>query len=266
MSGPTPQDVLEALKLCETPLAEAVGEGWPQIEPRYRERLAQLEHGTGPAAMLAAAEIAELFAPYEKARVLLHEAVARQTETGQVLLGLGDVADQLQFEPGVGARFREAALASERTRHVLASGPTKAKSLKFANLDFDFGNLSELVAGLIVTTVKDITTQTDVLLVVAGVLLILKALYKATTVALDEREATVFYGFARVAEKKLAKERAILAGANKVRAEVHLKPLDLTDLRNALFKLEQIKAIKSIQGEDGVWRIVESHNVPARKQ
>ena len=265
MAGPTPQDILEALKAHEADLSESVGEEWPQIEPRYRELRVRLEQSTGPIAMLAAADVAELFAPYEKARILLREAVARQTETGQVLLGLGDVADQLQFGPAVGARFREAALATERTRYVLASGPTKAKSLKFANLDFDFGNLSELVAGLIVTTVKDITTQTDVLLVVAAGRLILKALYKATTVALDEREATVFYGFAQVAEEKLAKERAILAGTNKVRAEVHLKPLDLTDLRNALFKLEQIKAIKSVQGEDGIWRIVEGHNVPERK-
>ena len=143
-------------------------------------------------------------------------------------------------------------------RYIWQSGPTKATSLKLGNLRFEFGAFSDLVTGVIIAISKDVLGEADVILKAAGVLLLIRSFYGATAIQLDEREATVFCGFAKAGRE--AKEKAILAYTNRVRDAVSLKPLDKQELGNALYKLAEIKSIEKMKGMPGRWRIVEQHH------
>jgi len=265
MSTLSPAHVLTALASAESEWPALVGAEWPQIETRYRDLRAQLERATGPAQMRAAAEVVQLFAPYAAARERLSAAIAAQTEAGKVLFALADIADQLGLDPTVSAQFKEAAQPGSQQRFVWQSSPTKATSLKLENvvLSFELGAFSEFVLGLIVTATKDVLGETNAILQAAGVLLMVASLYKATAVKLDEREATVFCGFAKAPRKPDGgvKEEVILAHANAVRHTVSLKPLDMEELGNALYKLAEIKSVERVAGQAGTWRIIEKHNV-----
>ena len=261
----SPADVLAALNIAEADLIALVGADWPKLEAQYRDLHARLEGDAGPAQMLAAAEMTQLFAPYDAARERLNDAIAAQTEAGKVLLALADIADQLGLDPAVSAQFKEAAQPGSQQRFVWPSSPTQATSLKLENvaLSFELGAFSEFVLGLIVTATKDVLGGTNVILQAAGVLLMIASLYKATAVKLDEREATVFCGFAKAPRKPDGgvKEEVILAHANAVRHTVSLKPLDMEELGNALYKLAEIKSVERVAGQAGTWRIIETHNV-----
>jgi hypothetical protein len=241
-----------------------VGNEWPKFEPPYRELRARLENSTGPAQMLVATEVVDLFAPHAAAHQHLMEAIAQQTEVGALLLGLADIAEQLNLAPPVSAHFKEAAQpGAQAQRFIWQSSPTKATSLKLGNLSFEFGAFSELITGVIATTSKGVLGEADVILKAAGVLLIISSLYKATAVKLDEREATVFCGFAKAPRKSDGgvKEEVILAHTNAVRHTVSLMPLDMEKLGNALYKLAEIKSVERVAGHAGTWRIIENHNV-----
>ncbi len=261
MSNLSPADVLAALNIAEADLIALVGADWPKLEAQYRDLRARLEGDAGPAQMLAAAEVVELFAPFDAARERLNDALAAQTDAGAVLLGLADVAEQLGLDSAVSALFKDAAQSGGPHRLILQKSPTQAKSLKLGNLSFDFGDLAELVTGLIATTHTEIIGQTSYILLAAGVLLILRALYKVTAVKLDEREATVFWGFAQAAQNGEAAETAILAQANTARAEVGLEALEPLELKNALHKLAEIKSVARAEGKAETWRVIEKHNV-----
>ena len=265
MSGLSATDVLAALRLCEADLINVIGRDWAQLEPQYRQLFKRLESSAGPMQMLAAAEVVELFAPFDAARERLNDAIAAQSEGGKVLLALADIADQLGLDPAVSAQFKEAAQPGNRQRFVWQSSPTQATSLKLENvaLSFELGAFSEFVLGLIVTATKDVLGGTNVILQAAGVLLMIASLYKATAVKLDEREATVFCGFAKAPRKPDGgvKEEVILAHANAVRRTVSLKPLDMEEMGNALYKLAEIKSVERVAGQAGTWRIIEKHRV-----
>jgi hypothetical protein len=209
--------------------------------------------------MLAAAGIIEMFAPYSAAREKLKEAITVETEIGHILLGLTTIADQLNLDPVVSMQFKVAARPLNDERFIWQSRPTKATSVKLGNLTFEFGQLAELIIGLVTTISKDVMGEANLILKAAGVLLLISNIYKATVVKLDEREATVFYGFTKVGPE--AEEEAILTQTNQVRRAASLKPLNRRELRNALYKLAEIKSVVRVEDSKKRWRIIEHHNV-----
>ena len=268
MANLSAADVLAALRLCEADLIGFTGDKWPRIEPRYRELFDRLANSTGPTQMLAAAEIVDFFAPFNAARERLNAAIAAQSEAGRVLIGLADMADQLSLGSPVGAQFRAAAQPGGRQRFVWQSSPTKATSLKIENviLTFEVGAFADFVLGIVITATKDVLGDARSILQAAGLLAILAGLYKATTIKMDEREATVFCGCARAPHGPDGgvPEEVILAHANAVRHGASLKPLDREELGNALYKLAEIKSVARVEAQTGTWRIIEQHNVKPR--
>ena len=260
MSTLSPEHVLSAVADAEGEWPVLVGEQWPKIEPQYRDLRYQLENTTGPTQMRAAAELVQILAPYAAARERLNEAIAAQTEAGAMAFQLADLAKRLGLDPDVSEQIRNAAQPSSSQRFIWQPSPTKATSLKLANVvvSFDFGMFSEFLVGLITTSIKDVIGEANGVLKAAGALLMIASLYKAAAIKLDEREATVFYGFAQAGCE--AKESVILANTNRVRQTVSLKPLDKQELGNALQKLGEIRGIKRVKGKSDLWRIIENHN------
>src|SRR6185369_2515394 len=139
--------------------------------------------------------------------------------------------------------------------------------LENAVIEFEPGATMEFLAGLITTAAKDTLGAPSVVLQAMGFLLMVSSLYKATTIQLDEDEATVFCGFARASQRGDVgvKEEVILAHANLVRHAVSLKPLDAQECGNALYKLAEIRSVERVAGQVDTWRIIERHTVQKRK-
>jgi hypothetical protein len=205
----------------------------------------------------------QLLAPYAPARERLNDAIAAQTKVGEILFNLADLADQLGLDPTVSRQFREAAQPGSSQRFIWQSSPTKAISLKLGNFSFEFGALSEFVTGVIATASKDVLGEANLILRAAGVLMLIRSLYAATAIKLDEREATVFGGFVTATKKAGdgVTEKVILAHTNKVRHSVRLQPLDRQELGNALYKLSEIKSVERVEGTTDMWRIIEKHHL-----
>ena len=261
----SPVNVLIALSSLEHEWPVLVGAGWPNIEAQYRDLRARLESTTGSAQMLVAADLVQLLSPFVAARERLNTAIAATTEEGSILVRLAVLADQLGLDPSVGSKFRQAAQLENSQRFIWQSSSTKATSLKLENvrLSFELGAFTEFLIGVITTTTNDVLGEANLILKAMGVLLVLTSLYKATAIKLDEREATVFCGFAKAPTRKDGgvKENVILKHANAVRREVSLKPLDRQELGNALHKLAEIKSIERVSDQPLIWRIVEKYDL-----
>jgi hypothetical protein len=220
--------------------------------------------------MRTAADLIQLFAPYAPARERLSAAITGETEEGCILLSLADLADQLGLDARVRAQFKEAAQPERSQRYIWQSRPTNATSLKLENviLRFEPSAFSEFLIGLLTTATKDVLGEPNVIFKAMGVLLLIASLYKAASIKLDEREATVFCGLARASMKDGSgvKEKQILEQTNAIRREVSLKALDKQELGNALHKLAEIKTIERVAGQRGHWRIVEKHDLKHGRQ
>jgi hypothetical protein len=270
MSTLSPAHVLSALARVEHDWPALVGKEWPTIESQYRELRSRLECTTGPDQMRAAADLIQLFAPYAAARERLSAAITRETEEGSILLSLADLADQLGLDPSVSAQFKEAAQPEMSQRYIWQSSPTNATSLKLENviLRFEPSAFSEFLISLLTTAMKDVLGEPNVVFKAMGVLLLIASLYKAASIKLDEREATVFCGLARASRKDGSgvKEKQILEQTNAIRREVGLKALDKQELSNALHKLAEIKTIERVAGQHRNWRIVEKYDLKHGRQ
>ena len=259
MSTISPEQILSAIADAEDEWPVLVGKPWPKIEPQYRVLRHQLEKTTGAAQMRIAADLVQLLSPFAAARDRLNDAIAAKTDAGAMVFLLADLAIQLGLDPAVGDQIRNAAQPSTSNRFIWQSGPTKATSLKLANavIGFEFGMFSEFLAGLITTSIKGVIGEANGILKAAGVLMMIASLYKAVTIKFDEREATVFYGFAQAGRE--ANEDLILAHTNRVRQSVSLKPLKKQELGNALNKLAEIRSIERVGNLTDRWHIVEDH-------
>jgi hypothetical protein len=255
----SPENILGALGAIENELIALVGGAWPELEPRYRDLRKALDDRERK--WLASVEIIELFSPYDAARERLNRALLMQDPLACILLGLATIADQLQLDS---TAVVDAAQLDSGTRRIIMNGPDKARSIKLGNIDFDFGEMGPLVAGII-TTVHQIMGGVGAkpyVLAAAGVLLSASSLYKAMNIELSERDATVFYGFTQAAgEDKTAVEADIREKANAAREEIGLKPLDEADVKNALRKLAELKGVARAEEKAATWRIIEKYRV-----
>ena len=257
----SPENVFAALLSIESALPDLVGSMWSQIQPQYHTLRTQLECTTELLQMRAAAELVELLSPYAAARKRLHDALVAQTKAGAIMLALANLAKQIGLDSTVTKQLQNVAPTSSSQRFIWQSTPTKATSFKLGNviISFEFDVFSEFIAGLITTSIKDVIGEANGVLRAAGALLIIASLYKATTIKLDEPEATVFYGFAQAGQE--ARMHLISTHTNRVRKTLGLKALKKKELCSALHKLAEFRIIERRKGTTDVWRIIEDHKI-----
>ncbi|MCU7937098.1 MAG: hypothetical protein KZQ99_19880 [Candidatus Thiodiazotropha sp. (ex Dulcina madagascariensis)] len=236
---------------------------WEQISTEFEDTQLQLKSSQDEVRkMRLAAKLVGLLAPHEAARRRLQEALQALDVRRATLLAVAELAEQVGHETAVAAALRQAASQPNRgeTRLVIVSaGGTQAKSIKLGNLRLDYGAAAEFAAGVL-AMIHSIVSDETPLLLAAGALLLLRGLEKMTTVGLSEREATVFWGCAQASdEEKMAKENKILWHANRERARVGLKPLTVSELKNALFNLAQLRCVQRNPELDGIWQIREHY-------
>jgi hypothetical protein len=150
--------------------------------------------------------------------------------------------------------------AGERRILFLKAVGEPAKSVKLANLEFDFGALSLAAAGILgaVATLADPTTSG--LALGAAVLLILHELYQTMEREVSVDDASVYWGLVQAGgAARQADLSAILTATNKARGDARLEPLTQKEVYSALGSLERLKAIALVDETSDVWRILEEH-------
>jgi hypothetical protein len=259
-----PEDILTVLTEIKEELPSLVGpDYWPEISESFYLKLDQLQHSTDELEYLQTSnELVNLIAHYPEARQRLQMAIQRLDLHHNILADLVSIAEQLALDADSVNKLRlEAAkLTESQVRLVIMKvGTEKAKSIKLKNLEFDFGEMTEIAVGII-TTSNQIFGETNYLLVAAGILLIARAIIKAMTVEISEQEASVFWGFVQACdENKEANLLNILEHTNEERKKVGLEPLTENQIRNALYKLSSIESVEAIDHKSDTWRIIEKY-------
>lgn len=263
------KNILAALNSIQSELPSLVGiDDWVKISDIFSRKLDQLRHSNEDIErQQLSANLIGMLAPYDDARERLKAAIlaeSKQEDLYSSIIGdLASVAEQMGLK-GVRAKLGAEGLqsSSEQVRLMLMKeGFNKVKSIKLKNLTFDFSEMSELAAGIF-ATVSKILGDTHPILMAAGVLLIVRCFYKAMTVEIAEREASVFWGFIQACKKgKTASETAIIENTNKERVRVGLETLTSDQVKNALYKLASIKSVTPIRDKPKTWYIIENYKI-----
>lgn len=263
------RNILAALNNIEDELPSLVGpDAWVKISDIFNKKLDQLRGSNEELEQQQlSAHLIGLLAPYDDARERLKAAIfteAKQEDLySSIMVDLASLAEQMGLQ-GVRAKLDAEALksSSEQIRVVfIKEGFDKVKSIKLKNITFDFGQMSELAGGILAASSK-ILGDTHPILMAAGVLLIVRSLYKAVVVQIGGREASVFWGFIQACDKeKTASEAAIIKYTNKERERTGLEHLTSNQVKNALHKLASLRSVTVVGEKPATWRIIERYKI-----
>jgi hypothetical protein len=267
----TPEQLALILQELEPELPDLVGQpAWAAIAPTWTEKLQQLQaSGDEIEQMRLAAELRTLLAAHAPARERLRTATGGISQYQQLLASLADLAGQLNGDPAEIEQLREAAALHSHiaeTRMIILKGVgQKAKSIKWQNLEFDFGEASDKasIAAGVLTSLSAITTpDKGYLLMAAGVLMIISNLIKAMTKEISADDTSVFWGVIQAQRHNVPRQvttAQVIARTNQARHEVHLPPLSEQQVRHALHNLMTLGSVEKSGDEQTVWRVIEKY-------
>lgn len=276
----SPYNILAALNRIEEELPTLVGEeGWSKIGEDLITTLDKLRLSTDSAEQEELADkLIDLVSGYGQARACLNAEIDVQVAVKDELAGdLKAIAERLAgiskddaqtfveaaYYP-LGWSFDPEVLSKpdpERRITIKPGGLKGGRSIKFSNVHLDLGEMSEMGAGALLLG-YDAITKSHPLVIVAGVLLTIRALSKAMTVELSEQEASVFWGFVQSRDREnSASNRAIFEQTNVERRRYGLDALTEAQFKNAMIILEQLKCIEKVEGKPDSWRIIEQYKI-----
>jgi hypothetical protein len=278
----SPFSILSAVNRLLAELPDLLGpEAWSREGHRITTTLEQLEH-TRDRQELAklASQLQSTIAKYDRARTRLNAELHIQADVlGTLDQSLAEIANTLDLNEvqtlgSIAATTYALSWSVEsddivplevlktRAMSLKEGGVGGAKSVKFSNMSVDLGEVSEIVAGTLLNGFS-ILEKPHPFLIAAGILLMFRALYKAMTVQITERDASVFWGIiqSRDPQNNTATEHAILETTNRERMARGLSPLNKLEFSNALITLEALKCITAVPDHSRTWRIVERYQV-----
>jgi hypothetical protein len=250
---------------------------WLTVQAQIDTLINGLE--TQPNNYLAMTQLFGLLSTYEPVRQCLSRDMTIQAViSDNISEQMRQIAQELKLSPESVEGLTAAALArlqwdvdtasipavgeEASTRGVTLSdgGIGGAKSVKFKNMKLDLGDAAKLSAGF-VTTGFDIIDKPHPLVVAAGVLLTVCALYDAMKTNISEQDASVFWGMIQATGSMKGaglKLPTILEKTNVERAHYHLDALSETQIRYSLEKLERLKSIEKV---GDTYRIIERYTI-----
>jgi hypothetical protein len=179
-----------------------------------------------------------------------------------VLIRLAEILAFLGLREGIKEKI-ESIVYDNSTRTVLIKpgGIGETKSIKINNIEFDFGEIGKLAAGIVLAAQEAVEKQNPIILA-TSVIIIASSIYSASTKEISEQEATVFWGFIKaVDEDKQASLETIHKLTNLEREKLGLDELTKDEVKNSLLKLKNIKSVKTIDPKDSLWQITEKYDV-----
>lgn len=270
-----PNNILIAYTRLKGQLPTLVGkEIWKEIGDELLTNLHLLRQARASREQrLLAATLIELIAPYGEARRVMRAEIRKQASLrAEIELALKEfvsaaslgkesiVASAIVVQRSVFLSPLESGDLGDDARliHLKSGGVAGGKSMKFTNLHFDYAELSALFAGIVMTG-ADIIGQPHPLVISAGILLIIRAVMRAMTIPVTEREASVFWGLLQAQkESNTTNESIIKEYVNKERAKFGLPSLTDKLIAEVLHSLEKINAIELRAGS---WRTIEKYKV-----
>lgn len=276
----SPYNILAAFNRIEKELPALVGaEGWSKTGEELIMALGQLRSSSDTTEQEELADnLIDLLSEYGQARARLNaeiqvQAAVKDELAGDImiianrLVGISTDDPQAFVEAAyypLGWSFDPEDLAKldpERRITIKPGGLKGGKSIKFSNVHLDLGEMSEMGAGALLLG-YDAITKSHPLVMVAGVLLTIRALTKAMTVELSEQEASVFWGFVQSRDREnSASNRAIFEQTNVERQRYGLDALTEAQFKYAMIMLEQLKCIEKVGAKPDSWRIIEQYKI-----
>lgn len=271
-----PHFILASVKRIYPELPTLVGDDWTRIQQEVDELIAQME--ARPNQRMASIELMDILAEYDAAQKRLKdENTVQAVISKNIEDDIAEIAQSLGFDADtvdglVAATYKNMRWDVDKdsipddevtTKSVTLKpgGVEGGKSVKFKNMNIDWGDFAKISAGF-VTTGFDIIDKPHPLLIAAGALLTIAALHDVMTIDLSEQEASVFWGFIVAAGDKSDKQARgsdILTATNTEREKYGRDALNEKQLTQALTKLERIHSIKQI--DDTTWQIIERYSV-----
>jgi hypothetical protein len=274
----TPEQLALIWQELEPELPELVGEpAWSDMSPVWREKLQQLQTSSYEIEqMRLAAELRTMLAAYTPARERLQAATGGVSKYQQVLTRLAYLAPRLNGDPDEIEQLAEAAalhshVTESRVIILKAVGQT-AKSIKWQNIEFDFGELSDkagIAAGILASLSNIINPEKGYLLMAAGALMIIGGVIKGVTKEISAEDASVFWGVIQAQRHNVPRRvdtGQVMEYANRERARVHLPALTEQQGRRALHNLVELGSVERVKDEPEIWRVIEKYREPRAAQ
>lgn len=267
-----PEELAVILQQLEPDLPALVGvDAWAEISPAWVDRLNRLRTSQEPVEkMRLAAELRMMLAPYAPAREQLRIASGGVNQYQQWLT---QVADWMEKNGGIQDQVDQLRAAAAlhthtaQTRQVILQGVgQKAKSIKWANLEFDFGEATATAAGALAAISDIVDTARNYWLMAAGVLVIIGSLLKTLTQEISAQDAAVFWGVIQAQLQHPSRKVdtvKVVEHTNQERAKVYLEPLSELQVRHSLHNLVQLGSVQEMDGAKEIWRVVETYRVRA---
>ena len=234
---------------------------YEQIVGNYKELLSDLLKSNDEEEQASISlELIGIVANYPKANTYFQNIRRSFNFVQGVFYNLSLISRELSIDDKITNQFIDLANTNlELQRFVIISSKdiNHAKSIKFRNYRFEFGEFAELVSGVILT-IKDIVGETNYFYVAAGLLIIMNSLYNAMAEEIHEQEAKVFWGVIQTQnENQSAEITAVLENANQEREKIGLEKLEIEQVKRSLKKLENIGCIEEDNNNPNIWKVKE---------
>jgi len=141
---------------------------------------------------------------------------------------------------------------------LMPGGVGGAKSIKLKNIrSIDIATTFETLAGILMVAGED-KYHANLYVVIAGILLIIQGVLKLSFQKMEEREASVLWGFYKAKNKAgIAPESLIVRMTNSERTKYGYKELNEADVTNALYTLMSYKCVSKVDRSIRQWKLVE---------
>lgn len=145
-----------------------------------------------------------------------------------------------------------------RTLYTGPGGIDGGTVVRLRHLQFDAGELAELLAGLVLTG-ADVFGQPHPLVVVAGLIQVVRSLQKILSVEVDEELTTVYWGLFHACGRpdRCARLHEIQETVNTTRARYGRIALGEDSVRQALALLVDLRLAEPCPSEADAWRFLE---------
>lgn len=145
-----------------------------------------------------------------------------------------------------------------RTLYTGPGGIDGGTVARLRHLQFDAGELAELLAGLVLTG-ADVFGQPHPLVVVAGLIQVVRSLQKILSVEVDEELTTVYWGLFHACGRpdRCARLHEIQSTVNTTRARYGRIGLGEDSVRQALALLVDLRLAEPCPSEADAWRFLE---------
>jgi len=272
-----PDNILGAFAVLESELPLLTGKDWQTVEKKLRVLKLQIRESKNPEERdRLASKIVDIILPYELARDRFNEEIRLQHIRSVLKDTLKN--DLPEFARTMGADKKTVKASTDVALKLLATESTSSgagvrlvkikpggvdggKTIKTRNLHLDLAVLIDLGAGATMTVSK-IVGQPHPIIILAGILLTIRALSKAITCSISEREASVFWGLIQAQRAGACIDKpAITTHTNNERTKYGLYQLGENQVTDALKKLRALKCVELSEQKPDTWLIVEDYEI-----